>query len=148
MTTWDVFRRAERIELAAAEIYGLLAKQFASDDTVRLLFVRLQQEELQHASRVRLLASRYRGDTKILEKVSGAVQIEACQGVVEAALADVLAGRWGDDLAAIKRRLIHLEGELRSAHAQAMSQDGHPALRDFFQQLALQDDAHAVLLGP
>jgi hypothetical protein len=148
VTTWDVFRRAERIELAAAEIYGQLAKQFAADAAARTLFARLQQEELQHASRVCLLAARYRGDTKILEKISGAAELEACQGVVEAALADVAAGRWGDDLAGIKRRLVVLEGELRHAHAQAMSEDGHPALRDFFRQLALQDDAHASLLGP
>jgi hypothetical protein len=148
VTTWDVFRLAERIELGAAEIYGLLAKQFASDAAVHTLFVRLQQEELQHASRVRLLAARYRGDTKILEKITGAVEIEACQGVVEAALADLVAGQWGDDLAAIKRRLVDLEGKLRSAHAHAMSEEGHPDLRDFFRQLALQDDAHASLLGP
>jgi rubrerythrin len=147
VTTWDVFRRAERIEALAAAIYGSLAKQFAGDPDARALFARLEQEELQHAARVRLLASRYRGDKKILENVAGAAEIEACVAVVEKALAEVAAGEWGTDLVEIRRRLVALEGELHEAHAQCMSTGGHPALRDFFRQLALQDDGHAALLG-
>lgn len=147
MTTFDVFRTAERIEAVAAAIYAEVAKRFAADEKARALFARLEQEELQHASRVRLLASRYRGDTRILPKVPGVADLESCLSHAEAALADVRAGAWDGDVAETRRRLVQLEGLLSRAHAQTIAKDGDPSLRDFFRQLALQDDAHAALLG-
>lgn len=149
MTTFDVFGRAERIETIAAAIYAAVAKQFADDEQARALFVRLEAEEVQHASRVRLLAGRYRVDRKLLERVAGVAELDACLAQAEAALAEVTAGAWGRDLAAIKARLALLETQLASAHAHVMAEDGHPGLREFFRQLALQDDAHVALLkGP
>lgn len=148
MTTFDVFRCAEQIELIAAEIYAVFARQFAQDGEVRGLFKRLEAEEVQHAARVRLLASRYRGDSKILERVSGATALEGCRRRAEEALAAATGGAWGADLAAIKARLAALEADLARAHAQVIAADGHPALRDFFNQLALQDEAHLRLLEP
>lgn len=147
MTTFDVFKKAERIETTAASIYAAIAKRFAEDEPVRTLFARLEQEEIQHASRVRLLASRYRGDKRILSRVPGVAELEVCLAQAEAALAEVLAGGWGRDLAPIKARLAQLEGQLSRAHAQVIAEDGDPSLRDFFRQLALQDDAHAALLA-
>jgi len=148
VTTFEVFKKAERIETIAAAIYAFLAKQFADDADVRALFARLETEEAQHAARVRLLASRYRGDSKLLASVPGGPELETCLAHAEAALVEVQSGGWGRDLASIKVRLAALELELADAHAQAIAKDGHPALRDFFRQLALQDDAHASLLGP
>jgi hypothetical protein len=146
VTTFEVFKKAERIENIAAAIYAFLAKQFADDPDVRALFARLEAEEVQHASRVRLLASRYRGDSKLLPNVPGNPELDACLADAEAALVEVQAGRWGRDLASIKARLVALEERMANAHAQVIARDGHPALRDFFRQLALQDDAHAALL--
>ena len=147
MTTFDVFMKAERIETIAAAIFAAVAKRFAADDAVRALFVRLEQEELQHAARIRLLARRYRADKKILAKVPGVAELESCLASAEAALAEVLGGAWDGDLAATKLRLIQLESAIAKAHAQVIAKDGDPSLRDFFRQLALQDDAHAALLG-
>lgn len=148
VTTFDVFRSAERIELVAAAIYAAIAKQLAADEKLRALFVRLEAEELQHASRVRLLASRYRSDRRLLARVGDGAPLEACLRLAEEALADVSAGAWGQDVAALKLRLAALETELSRAHAQAIAEDGDPALRDFFRQLALQDEAHVALLRP
>lgn len=147
MTTFDVFKRAERIEGIAAAIYAALAKQFSADATASALFARLEAEEVQHASRVRLLASRYRSDTRILEKVPGVAELEICLAQAETALAEVVAGSWGSDLARVKGRLAQLEAQLAKAHSHVIAEDGHPSLRDFFRQLALQDDGHAALLG-
>ncbi len=146
-STFDFFRRAERIEALAAAIYAALAVQFAADAATRDLFVRLEREELQHASRIRLLASSYRGDSRLIDRVSGAADLEACCGEAEAALREVQAGTWGTDLAGVKARLAALEVRLSKAHAHVLAQDGNASLRDFFRQLALQDDAHARLLG-
>jgi rubrerythrin len=147
VTTFEVFKTAERIENVAAAIYAFFAKQFADDPDLRALFVRLETEEQQHASRVRLLASRYRSDSKLLANVPGGPELDACLAQAEAALAEVQAGAWGRELAGIKERLARLEAQMAGAHAQAIAKDGHPALRDFFRQLALQDEAHLALLG-
>jgi hypothetical protein len=144
--TLDVFRRAERIEVVSAAIYAALAKQFAGDAAARALFARLEQEELQHAARVRLLASRYRSDRTLLERFEGAEALGACLRDAEQALSEVLQGAWGDDLVAVKARAAELETRLGQAHAHAVAREGHPALREFFEQLALQDDAHLDLL--
>lgn len=148
VTSFDAFRVAERIEAIAAAIYAAAAKQFAGDEKARALFARLEAEELQHASRVRLLATQYRSDRRLLERISGGAALTRCLRLAEEAHAQATSGAWGVELAAVKRRLSELEAELSTAHAQALAQDGHPALRDFFRQLALQDEAHARLLEP
>ncbi|HEX9308904.1 MAG TPA: ferritin family protein [Anaeromyxobacter sp.] len=147
-STYDLFKRAERIEALAGAIYGALAKQFRDDERTRALFARLEAEEHQHASRIRLLVGTYRNDPKLMEKVNGAEGLEACIAAGEAAFVEVAAGAWGSDLREVKRRLAMLEAQLSKAHVQLLAQNANPALLDFFRQLALQDEAHAELLKP
>jgi hypothetical protein len=146
VTTFDLFQLAERIELAAAELYATLAKQFADDEGARALFVRLEQEELQHAARVRMLASHYRKDPKLVGHVTGAGALGHCELQVRAALAEVQAGAWGRELDPILTRLSLLEDALAKAHADAMAEHSNDGLRDFFRQLSAQDAAHHQLL--
>lgn len=146
-TTYDLLARAERIEATAAAIYAALAVQFARNPAARSLFEALAAEELQHASRVRLLAARYKHDGKLVRNGPSRVPaLEACLADAQAALADIRAGRWGADFAATKRRLGELEDCLAKAHAEVIARDANPDLRLFFEQLARQDEAHARLL--
>ncbi|HYG69208.1 MAG TPA: ferritin family protein [Anaeromyxobacteraceae bacterium] len=146
-TTYDLLRRAERIETTAAEIYGALAAQFAASPAARSLFESLAAEELQHASRIRLLTARYKHDARLVARRSAdAPALEACLAEAEGALAEIRTGRWRLDLAATKRRLGALEDRLGVAHAEVLARDGNPDLREFFEQLARQDAAHARLL--
>jgi rubrerythrin len=141
-----LFEAAERIETLSGRIYGALAKVFRGDPDAQALFVRLEAEEEQHASRVRLLAAHYRRDAKLA--VDGDVaELEACSAAAARALAEVEAGRWGTDLDEVKRRLAALEEELARAHAHLLARTANPALREFFAALAEQDEAHARLLG-
>jgi rubrerythrin len=146
VSTFELLKRAERIEAIAAAIYAACARQFASDEKVHALFVRLEAEEIQHAARVRLLAARYRSDSRLLARVSGAAELDACLAAAEGALAEVEAGKWAGDLPGVKARLAVLEERLSRAHAHGLAEDGDPGMRDFFLQLALQDEAHAQLL--
>jgi Rubrerythrin len=146
VTTFDLFRVAERIELAAAELYAMLGKRFASDEAAQRLFVRLSAEEHQHATRVRMLASRYRSEPKLVGNVAGARVLADCEFQIQAALAEVRAGAWGDDLAAVMERLAGLEAAISHAHAEALASEAHPALRDFLRQLSAQDASHQELL--
>ncbi len=145
-STYDLFKRAERIEVLAAAIYGALAKQFRADERTHALFVRLEAEEQQHASRIRLLAGSYRNDPKLVEKVNGAEGLEACIASAEGALAEVQGGAWGVDLDAVKDRLVSLEVQLAKAHAHLLAANANPGLLEFFRQLARQDEGHAELL--
>ncbi len=145
-TNFDLFWRAERIETVAAQIYAALAKRFREDEEAQALFTRLEAEELQHANRVRLLASAYRADPKLLEKVNGAAELEGCVREAEDALEEVQSGGWGPGLDDVKQRLALLEVRLAKAHANLLTLNGNGALREFFEQLARMDDAHVQLL--
>ena len=141
-----MFKRAERVELVAAAIYGALATRFRDDADAHALFARLETEEEQHASRIRLLAATYRNDSKLIEKVNGAEGLDACLAEAQAALAEIQAGGWGPGLGDVLGRLARLEDRLSRAHADLLALNGNGALREFFEQLAHMDDAHMQLL--
>jgi hypothetical protein len=145
-STFDVFRRAERVEILAAEVYAAAARQFRADANAHALFRRLESEELQHASRIRLLAATYRNDPKLIPTVNGAQALDTCLAAAREALAELEAGRWGPHLAGVLERLADLEDELQRAHAHLLALNAHTGLRDFFEQLAHMDDGHVQLL--
>jgi hypothetical protein len=145
-STFDVFRRAERVETLAAAVYAAVARHFRADANAHALFRRLEGEELQHAARVRLLAATYRNDSKLIEKVNGAETLDACLRYAEEALAQVEAGEWGPGISDVFARLARLEERLQSAHAHLLALNADTKLRDFFEELAHMDDAHVVLL--
>jgi rubrerythrin len=145
-TTWQLLERAEQVEVLSARIYGALARRFRGAPEVRALFARLEAEEQQHASRIRLLAAHYRNDPK-LPLDAGAAELEACLADAGRALAEIEAGHWPADLDEVRRRLRGLEGRLARAHADLLSKGAPASLRSFFETLAQQDEAHARLLG-
>ena len=145
-TTWQLLERAERVEVLSARIYGALARRFRGAPEVRALFERLEAEEQQHASRVRLLASHHRNEPRLPLDADPAA-LDVCIADATRALADIEAGRWPTDLAEVRGRLRALEDRLARAHAEVLSKGAPPALRSFFEILAQQDEAHARLLG-
>ncbi|MGC3997689.1 MAG: hypothetical protein QM767_09425 [Anaeromyxobacter sp.] len=126
----------------------MLAARFSSDPEAREVFQRLQAEEVQHASRVRLLASRYRHDPKILGTPSAQAVAELERTVVEVqeAIAQMQDGRFGRTLAQVLENVVRLEERVGSAHAEVIARTAHPDVRAFFQLLAGQDAGHARLL--
>ena len=147
-TTYQLFERAEQLELVAARIYEELAVRFSSNAGAHDLFKRLAAEELQHASRVRLLAARYRQDSRLLGAISSSAEV--LQELVEAAsaaLAAVQAGAWDGDAERALGRASELELRFAEGHAQALIREANPDVRRFFEQLAAQDRAHLALLS-
>lgn len=146
-TTYELFDAAERIEVVCAAVYAELAARFAGDRDARALFERLRDEELQHASRVRLFASRYRHDPRLLERTPvDAGPLHRAVADAEATLAEIRAGWWEVGLAAAKARLAEMEDRLARAHAERLARDAHPDVRRFFERLAEQDAGHRELL--
>jgi rubrerythrin len=146
-SAYQFFEKAEQLEMACAELYRALAVQFEADPGARALFERLAQEEVQHAKRVRLLASRYSHDPKLFDNVDMAVhELETLLAEARQVVADVAAGAWGGNLEVVKGALADLEARFVTAHAHVIAAAAHPSLKAFFEQLAIQDAGHAELL--
>jgi hypothetical protein len=145
-TTYEVFEKAVRIEEVCAEAYRLLSEQFAADAGARELFRRLEQEELQHASRVKLLAARYRHDPRLLGVPLVSGELAALLEDAEQALAAIQRRSFAQTADEAKARAVAMEERFARAHAELISHEGHPALREFFWKLAEQDRAHNELL--
>jgi rubrerythrin len=144
-STYSLLERAERLERLSSEIYLALASRYRGE--AGGLFERLAAEEAQHANRVRLLASRYRHDSRLVASVPGClVELDALLAEAELVLRSVLEGAWDGDADAALVRAAELEARFSQAHASSLSRDAHPELLAFFRQLAEQDEAHRLLL--
>jgi rubrerythrin len=147
---YALFAASERLELLAAELYRILAERFAATEAVRELFWKLHQEEIQHASRVRLLAAQYRHDSGLFGSAAlfdGAPDPRLMLAEVEATVREVAAGAWGNDLQEVRARLIAMEKRCVSLHAQFMVAGAPPEISSFFEELARQDEQHEQLLA-
>src|SRR5574337_1242648 len=109
-STFQLFEKAERLELACAGIYRSLAEQFRYDPVARDLLERLAAEEEQHAARVRLLAGRYQHDSRLLTEARGAAHhLDDLLAEAQQVQAQIAAGQWRQDFAAVKARLGEME---------------------------------------
>ena len=148
MTTHEYFLKAEEVEILASDIYGLLAARFAGRPDVAAEFRELAQEEVQHGMRIRMLGGQVRSNPKLFATVEGLdAALEDVRQDAVLLRAEVQRGRWGDDLAEIRARLVGVEEHLAEVHAQYMARGADPSIRSFFERLAAQDRAHARLLG-
>jgi hypothetical protein len=146
LTNFDILDKAEKLELLSAELYAAFAGRFGDDPAAVKLFTRLRDEELQHATRVRMLAAQARRDSKLLGRITlDTAAMEEVAGEMAAMVANVQGGRWEADVAQTKRVLLELEERCSRAHAQGLA-GLNGSLRTFFEQLAAQDKAHEELL--
>jgi len=146
-STYQLLEKAERVELLAEQLYQALAGRFGGE--AKALFLRLAAEEAQHAARIRLLTARYRQDRKLVASlVADTTLIDRLLLEAGEALAAVSAGAWDGDPSAALHSAAELERRFCQVHAQVLSEEAHPELRAFFDQLAAQDKAHHDLLAP
>lgn len=146
-STFQLFEKAEQLEIACAAIYRALAQKFEADPEGRDLFLRLEAEEQQHAARIRLLSARYQHDSKLLEVAAVAAHhLDELLAEARAVLSQVASGAWGASLEVVKGELAELEERFSAAHAHVIASSANPALKAFFEQLAQQDQGHRELL--
>lgn len=146
-SAYPLFETAERLEETCASIYEALAERFQSEPTARSLFRRLAGEEHQHANRVRLLARRYRHDSKLFESVDMAGKsLSSLLDEAKDLLERIRRGTWGTDLETVRADLVDLEERFQVGHAEVIAQLADPSLRKFFASMAAQDEGHRQLL--
>jgi rubrerythrin len=146
-STYEIFQRAERIERTAAELYRLMAENFPWPAEDLALFKRLEQEEIQHAARVRLLASQYRSEPRLFRVDQVKLELmEQMEGWAEELRHELANGRWHGDLEGLKRRVADLEDRCGASHADMLADAADPRIVRFFRDLAAQDRAHKEIL--
>ncbi|HZZ83996.1 MAG TPA: hypothetical protein VFE30_05625 [Anaeromyxobacteraceae bacterium] len=148
-SSYHVFEAAAQIEEVCALIYREAARRFAGDEGVRALFARLEEEEEQHAMRVRLLAARYRGDPSRFD-LAVMPRLQDLEALAEAANAEYAAfrnGEWPAELERVKAHLADLERRFAAMHAQFLAPGADPQVAAFFALLSEQDRAHDRLLS-
>jgi len=147
VTSYGVLEKAEQVERAAAKAYraGAVALRGAPEGA---LLARLADEEEQHATRVRLLAARYRHDARLFQNVDFKLVVLdaeiAAWATVHREIAD---GRFDSDVPGLLQRLAALEEKSAQSHAQVLSESADPSVAEFFRKLAEQDRAHRELLA-
>ncbi len=146
-SSYQIFEKAEQLELLSAEIYRLLAERFRDQRAASALFTRLMEEELQHASRVRLLRARYRHDAKLFEDADlASANLDALIREAREIGSAIARGEWGENLEVVKQELAEIEDRFAVAHAHALCLGAAPSIRSFFEALAQQDQEHRKLL--
>jgi rubrerythrin len=148
-TAYDIFARAERVELAAAALYRRVAGMLPWSGADRELLLRLEEEEFQHAARIRLLAAQYRNDPRLFQ-ISSAVleRFDEVDAAGRELLREIEDGRWTQDLQGLKARIAEMEERCGATHAEALADSADERIGRFFRLLAKQDREHrAMLLG-
>ena len=140
----QTLEKAERLELLAAELYGLAASRFSADCEAKELLERLQEEEIQHAYRVRMLRSQCIKDAKLAAGLGlDDSRIELLLERGADARKQIVAAK---TLAEVLDLLLELEETFAVAHAEAVTVGADPQLHHFFESLAHQDTQHRLLL--
>jgi rubrerythrin len=148
VSAYEIFGRAERIERAAAELYRSARAGLSRHSAERALFSRLEDEELQHAARVRLLAAHYRNEPRLFRLADGAEgRLDAIERSLRQLAAELVAAHSDADAARLRERLLEVEEHCSASHAEILADGADPHLRRFFEELARQDKAHHALLA-
>jgi hypothetical protein len=148
-SAYEIFARAEQVELAGAALYRRVADALPWAAQDRDLLLRLEAEEIQHAARVRLLSAQYRNDPRLfrLAPTCLAKLVEA-EAAAEALAQEIDDGRWSDDLSGLKAHMADLEARWGASHADVLAECSDGNVSRFFRDLARQDHEHrAILLG-
>ena len=149
MNTFDKFSIAEYAENVFADVYRLLAEQFAGNPKYYALFVQLEQEEIQHAMRIRMLRKHYLTEGEAVKAIQlNMTPLLAFTERGEALKRRLETGEKLGTLPEIAAMLVSLELQFAGAHAEMILDVSDSNLRKFFEKLAEQDRGHSSLLRP
>lgn len=147
-SSYDSFTQAVKVELLASRLYRLLSERFRMDVEAAKLFRRLEQEELEHAARIRLLANQYAQNPAAFKTgiAYDAARIEEVLREGEVVARMLASPTHPMTLAEAKQLMVKLETQFSAAHAELLAAHSDPKVLRFFQMLQKQDRAHAELL--
>jgi rubrerythrin len=138
---------AIRVEQLAGRIYGILAERFADAPEASAMFRRLEAEEHQHELRIEMLATTLARRPE-LDRALVLDLDRAERALAEGEqLATVLSPpRPRPSLHRARRLAAQLEERFALVHADQLTAQSDPELREFFEVFVDQDQEHAALL--
>ncbi len=147
MTNEECFETAIRIETLFRDVYAGLAERYADSPLLRDMFLRLAEEEEQHAQRI-LLLSRHRADAKWSEEAKARIarDLDSVSTALALMATEFRGGATRPDAADVLQRVIDLEHRCGSVHAEGLARCLDPEVQGFFYALARQDEHHRELL--
>lgn len=145
--TDDCFEAAVQVETLMRDLYLRLAAVRGDEPRSRDLFLRLADEEEQHAQRIRLLA-RHQGPGPWASETATRIQAElaSMSGELQAIAREI--GEQGEGLPrdTLLRRLVEAERRAGVIHAEVLARTTEIEVQMLFWALARQDVHHEALL--
>jgi rubrerythrin len=147
MNAEECFEAAVQVENLMRDVYVRLSDRYAADPRLKETFLRLAEEEEQHAHRIRLLA-RTQGEGPWGEKMAARISrdLEAMSAELLAMVADLEKDWDGKGARDVLRRVMEAEDRASAIHAEELSESAEIDVQMLFSSLARQDVRHKEML--
>jgi rubrerythrin len=147
MTTEECFEAAVQVENLMRDVYVRLAGRYAAEATLKDMFLRLAEEEEQHAHRIRLLA-RAQMDGAWASATAGRIARDLGSMSTDLLkMVEDLEAEWdGASARDVLRRVMEAEKRCASIHAEELASSAEIDVQMLFWSLSKQDVRHKELL--
>jgi rubrerythrin len=147
LKTTRIIQTAVGVELLAQGLYAEVACTFSDRPPMRDLFLRLAEEEGQHAGCLRLL-DRHRVKAPIATDAMDRIRsgLEGLSENIESLRKELRSSALRRDPYAALGRLAEMESRFGSVHASEIAEVAYPSMRKMFEALERQDLEHARLI--
>jgi rubrerythrin len=147
MNAAECFEAAVQVEILMRDVYVRLADRYAVEAKLKEVFLRLAEEEEQHAHRIRLLA-KTQGVGPWGEKIAARISKDLAAMSVDllAMVADLEKDWDGRNARDVLRRVMEAEDRASAIHAEELAETAEIDVQMLFWSLARQDVRHKELL--
>lgn len=148
MKTSQLLQAAACVEILSQELYTELSSAFSDSPTLRDLFLRLAEEEAQHAKCLQLL-DRHRVKVPLTAEVSERIrgELAGLADALEEMRKELRSPPLRTDPYAVLGRMAELEARFASVHAAEIATEAYPAMKKVFAAMERQDRDHARLIS-
>ena len=147
MTTEECFEAAVQVENLMRDIYVRLADRYAVEARLKEMFLRLAEEEEQHARRIQLLAKHQNEGTWADDTAARISEDFGAMSTDLLAMVAALEEDWnGGSARDVLRRVMDAERRCGSIHAEVLAHSAEIDVQVLFWSLARQDVQHKELL--
>jgi rubrerythrin len=148
MKTSQLLQAAACVEILSQELYTELSATFSDSPTLRDLFLRLAEEEAQHAKCLQLL-DRHRVKAPLTAEVSERIrgELAGLADALERVRTELRSPALRTDPYAALGRMAELEARFASVHAAEIATEAYPAMKKVFAAMERQDRDHARLIS-
>ncbi len=147
MTPAECFEAAVQVENLMRDVYARLAGRYAVEPRLKEVFLRLAEEEEQHAHRIRLLA-RTHAEGPWAERTAERISrdLGGMSTDLLALVADMERDLEGHGAREVIQRVMEAEDRCASIHAEELAETAEIEVRMLFWSLARQDVRHKEML--